>query len=614
MTTVSPVNPMDVSSSEYRSQLRDFIEYEIDVERERNRNLINSNDPSTLKRLDIGFLQFAQPLRFFTVRLRVEVPSEDPDQVDIRKDYELFENSEVSVEFGHFEEDNSGENVPVIDKSMDGQIADIEDNYLSIDFPQLGASEEDLEEAEDLCRNSDFVHIAELVNRTAFDREINAIHSLDDSTVNLLCGHQDAVFDQNSRALRESEPIDEDLYANQRQSEGISKALATKEISCIQGPPGTGKTRVIVELVRRYVNSGHKVLVTAETHQAVGNILVGDSVIGNPDENSLHYHSRINGFHITRVNPKPSKMTPFERNHYAFERGDGAVYASTNNSAATIVDPGNKVFDVAIIDEATQARQSSTYIPISIAERAILVGDHKQLGPHRPFTPEVDRDEPNLDFDAEESAFTRLYDDDNGVFGPELGVMFNQQYRMHPDIAEFPSREFYDSELSTGAEIERLNNLQPIIGHDIRDRDRDNPEENHTEAEAIVDYVSNLVNISGVPPSKIGIAASYRDQVRLLKSAFEQADIETDSILIQTFDSFQGSERGVMVLSFTRSNSSGDIGYLRGDTGNRRLNVAMTRAKHHCSLFGDWETLSRGNDLYERLRAYIDENGTFIEH
>jgi len=572
MTTVSATCPLDISGADYRRQLREYLEYEADLQRAENRRDINSKEIRTLQHSDLGFLPYAQPLGFRRVRLRIQVPAEDPDDVDVREDYGLFENHEVLLQTGHYDQPHGEEErEPVIDYRLEGEIGDIGGATVCIDFRDIAQSEEKYKRVQAATATADFVHVGELFNRTVFEREDEAVRSLNDETVALVCGHRDAVFDREASALQESNLLDEELYENDRQAEGIKHALSAQDIACIQGPPGTGKTRVIVELIRRCVDAGERVLVTAETHQAVSNILVGDSVEGEPDPESLHYHARVNGFTVNRVNPKPDKIGRFEQRHYGKEKNGGQVYITTNNSAATIATPGSDIFDVAIVDEATQARQSSTYIPLSLAERTLLVGDHKQLGPERPYTPDIDREPPALDFDAQESAFTQLYDDDRGVFGADLGVMFDTQYRMHPDIVGFPSQEFYNDDLVTGRTIDRFNNLQPVLGFTVENRDPSEKEVNSSEAEAIAEYVERLVRVSEVPPDEIGIGAAYRAQATKLKSVLQQTGINHQPILVQTFDSFQGSERSVMVLSFTRSNTSGDIGYLCGETGKRRL-------------------------------------------
>lgn len=107
---------------------------------------------------------------------------------------------------------------------------------------------------------------------------------------------------------------------------------------------------------------------------------------------------------------------------------------------------------------------------------------------------------------------------------------------------------------------------------------------------------------------EIGVAGAYANQVEELENRIEQIDVPgTSRIMVDTFDSFQGSERAAMVLSFTRSNDRGEIGFPTDEVGERRLNVALTRAKRYCALVGDWQTLREGSDLYTRLYDYVSE-------
>ncbi|ERJ05107.1 DNA helicase protein [Halorhabdus tiamatea SARL4B] len=621
MTSISPENPLPISPSEYGNQLRDFIDHEKDVERENNRETLTSNSLQTLRQMDIGFLPYAQPLGGIRrIQMRVQPAVENPDDVDIRDDYGLFEDCEILVQCCQYEEGEQNDAYEVVE-TLTGTIGRINNGYITVGFPELAVSQDRIDEANKTVSECDFVHVGELLNPTVFNREEKAVRGLNERVLAYFSGNRDVEFAENSRALRESERKDDELYENRNQSEAISRALTAEGLTCIQGPPGTGKTRVIVELVRRCVEAGLTVLVTAESHQAVGNILVGDSSDEDIDEHCLHYHKRIHGFPLVRVNPKHDKMSAFEQKRYGLDQPSisspqsegGIVYVSTNNSAARLGNPSSNPFDVAIVDEATQSRQSSTCIPISRTEKTILVGDHKQLGPERPFTPDDAGEPPELDFDAEESSFTHLYGGERGVYGNEIGVKFDQQYRMHTDIAGFPSEEFYDGDLTTAVDRTCLNNLQPILAYHVENRDSIDTERNQAEAEAVSDYLSKLVSVSGVSPNNIGIATAYRNQVPVLQTAMEQCDFNHKPILVQTFDAFQGSEREVMILSFVRSNSHGNIGFLGGETGERRLNVAMTRAKHHCAMFGDWDTLAQGSGLYARLRDYIQRTGMLIE-
>lgn len=121
-----------------------------------------------------------------------------------------------------------------------------------------------------------------------------------------------------------------------------------------------------------------------------------------------------------------------------------------------------------------------------------------------------------------------------------------------------------------------------------------------------------LIDIKDVPPSEVRMAAAYRPQATLIVDSFQDielpstidaSEVDLSEVKVDTFYLFQGSERRAMVLSFTRSNASGNMGFLDDELGARRLNVALTRAEKYCTLVGDWTTLRDDGDrqLYDHL-------------
>ena len=78
-------------------------------------------------------------------------------------------------------------------------------------------------------------------------------------------------------------------------------------------------------------------------------------------------------------------------------------------------------------------------------------------------------------------------------------------------------------------------------------------------------------------------------------------------IVINSIDGFQGQEKDVIYISLVRSNDRGEIGFLSDE---RRLNVAMTRAKKKLIIIGDMSTLST-NKLFDRLANHIEKEGTY---
>lgn len=77
----------------------------------------------------------------------------------------------------------------------------------------------------------------------------------------------------------------------------------------------------------------------------------------------------------------------------------------------------------------------------------------------------------------------------------------------------------------------------------------------------------------GVPPEEIAIVTPYQSQVSIISSLLHPS---YPGMTIGSVDGLQGQEREAIILSLVRSNSKGEVGFLRE---YRRLNVAMTRAR-----------------------------------
>jgi superfamily I DNA and/or RNA helicase len=125
---------------------------------------------------------------------------------------------------------------------------------------------------------------------------------------------------------------------------------------------------------------------------------------------------------------------------------------------------------------------------------------------------------------------------------------------------------------------------------------------NQGEVNVIIQLVGDLMlNNLHLDPGDIGIISPYVAQTRLLQDTFQTDAIDTlepvlgrhraeqvTRVEINTVDGFQGREKDIIILSTVRSNSSGHIGFL---TDQRRLNVALTRAKDALLVVGNKRTL-----------------------
>lgn len=277
------------------------------------------------------------------------------------------------------------------------------------------------------------------------------------------------------------------------------------------------------------------------------------------------------------------------------------VILSTNSSAALDSISRTK-FDVAIIDEASQATIPSILIPISKAHRFILAGDHKQL------PPTIISNRAN---DLKNTLFEELIKK-----YPFKSQLLNTQYRMNKLLMKFPNEEFYNSNLKSAEIVDdiALNNLidceeeKPLTFIDTSDMDNNKEKHlkdsksiiNKAEASIALKIAHNYLDL-GVKVKDIGIISPYSDQVKLIQ---EKTEIE-----VKTVDGFQGKKKEIIIISSVRSNDKGNIGFLND---LRRLNVAITRAKRKLIIIGNKNTL-KVNPTYSRFIQFVENENLLLK-
>lgn len=278
------------------------------------------------------------------------------------------------------------------------------------------------------------------------------------------------------------------------------------------------------------------------------------------------------------------------------------VILATNSSAA-LESISRVKFDVAIIDEASQATIPSVLIPIAKAHRFILAGDHKQL------PPTIISERAG---DLEKTLFEELI-----RIYPFKSQLLNVQYRMNSLLMRFPNREFYNNGLKSDSSVDDIN-INDILNSSHEESallfvDTSNVEENGEmhlkDSKSIVNKLEADVSVSiaedylkdGVDVDDIGIISPYADQVKLIQ--------DMTPVEVKTVDGFQGREKEIIIISTVRSNDYGNIGFLKD---LRRLNVAITRAKRKLIIIGNKETL-KSNPTYARLVDFVEGEDLLIE-
>jgi hypothetical protein len=434
---------------------------------------------------------------------------------------------------------------------------------------------------------------AEVYSPLSYDRERKGLRELERGRLgSVLAGREPLRFDGQAA----DRSFDDAL--NQEQAAAVRHAMLADSVFPVHGPPGTGKTRVLVEVIRRAVARGESVLVCADSNQAVDNLVVGSSTPGEPDPRSLHAHGQHGSGEFTLARDSHDR-----RPHEAYDAygevpvADADVVASTNNRAGELA----RRFDLAVLDEATQSTLPSAAIPLSRVGRAVLAGDHRQLPPFRPGG-----DPPAATYGA--SVFEHVYGAD-GVF-EGVGIGLRHQYRMHPYIASLVSRYFYEDRLLNGRKVPRADAAAPVERIPVAGSETrvDNSYANREEARYVAARVVHLLRREGVAPDRIGVITPYAGQRRLVRDLL--AESGAGEVVVDTVDSFQGSEIEFLLVSLVRTGREGTVGFMGTEVdGRRRLNVALSRARRSLTLVGDFDAYAAGDHalagLYDRLWSEV---------
>jgi ATP-dependent RNA/DNA helicase IGHMBP2 len=465
----------------------------------------------------------------------------------------------------------------------------------------------------------------------------------------VLLGHLDPTF----QAEIDEEALDTSL--DESQQAAVRFALTATDVAVIHGPPGTGKTTTLVELIRRAVRRGDKVLVCAPSNLAVDNVLErllarGEKAVrlGHPARVLPQLREHTLDLMVDD-HPDVRQARKFAKEAYALFRKAGkwtrakpqpgarreqreegrALLADARRMEAQAVKQildrssilcatttglyaevlGDRRFDLLVIDEACQTTEPGCWVPLTRASRVVLAGDHRQLPP-TVLSPEAAK----LGFGI--SLLERLV----ALFGEQVTRRLDVQYRMHEAIMTFSSREFYDGTLIAhdsvrnhrlcdlpGVETNALTET-PVQFIDTAGAGYDEAKEpdgesrfNPSEATLVRRKVEALL-AAGVAASDIAVIAPYAAQVRHLREQLAVDGLEIDSV-----DGFQGREKETVVISLVRSNAEGEIGFL---ADVRRTNVALTRARRKLLVIGDSATLA-GLPFYRRLIEHFEATGSY---
>ncbi|AKF83400.1 ATPase AAA [Myxococcus fulvus 124B02] len=436
---------------------------------------------------------------------------------------------------------------------------------------------------------------------------------------------------------------------NPEQLDAVKRALAAEDFFLVHGPPGTGKSTVLAEVAAQAVARGQRLLCTAASNAAVDHLLdlclakgLRAIRVGHPARVAArlqeHTLDIVVEEHPDRVISRDLFDEAFSLLGYARrQRTQGRSRERFSNARASTTEAkamldearalekkavrsvlanadvvcvtlaslessvlAGEQFDLALLDEATQATEPLALLGFLRAPIVILAGDPQQLPP-TVLSQEAAR------AGLAVSLFERLLKD----HGDSVKRMLREQYRMNARIMDFPSREMYAGELRAhpsvadhtlqdvlppGTEVD----APPVLFLDTAGKGFDEEVEptthslfNTGEADLIEARVRALLG-HGLAQRELAVITPYSAQAHRLRERLEPfaPDVEVDTV-----DAFQGREKDAILVSLTRSNGEGQVGFLND---LRRMNVALTRARRHLFVVGDSATLS-GHPFYARF-------------
>ena len=401
---------------------------------------------------------------------------------------------------------------------------------------------------------------------------------------------------------------------NESQRNAIKLALGVQDYLLIQGPPGTGKTSTIAKIVQELHQKGKKVLLSCFTHRAIDELV---KKIKDLDSEIDLYRIGTFGIDNDLVSLKDFDLDDSEGEIRSIRNKIlkkpiyiGTSYAWLSGKYDKLI--GEELYDVAIIDEASQMIMPNSIGVIRLANSFILVGDHYQQPPI------INSSEA---LKLSQTLFQSLFE--NESLPETTKVMLDTQHRMHPVIGDFISKEFYGNMLKnnnilkfdriyedyeTPSTISKICDPRDIITlvH-TENYNASKSKSVEEDAEVVLDLVEFLIS-KNIEPKNIGIIAPYRAQVALIRRKIEGFISRIDKSfcskeMVDTIDRFQGDERDVIIFSMCFSNSVKSS--LLND--NRKVNVALSRAKKKLIVVGNWD-LANKYKVFQSLFNYVGEN------
>ena len=441
-----------------------------------------------------------------------------------------------------------------------------------------------------------------------------------------------------------------------RFNELILKEKQAKDYFLLVGPPGTGKTSCALRFMVEEALSepDTSILLLSYTNRAVDEIctMLTDSGIADRTPfirigNELSCDKRFVPYLLKYSLDDCPKLSDIQQKMARTRIFVGTTTAINNRLNLFTL----KHFQLAIIDEASQILEpdligilSARHQQHNAIDKFVLVGDYKQLPAIALQSAEeatvTDLLLRNIGLeDCRNSLFERLYKSSPDI----CRSILHKQGRMHPAIAEFPNQTFYYREQLESVPLPHQLEETPyeagLTPQDTIDQlllerrmvfipaeapdhltcsDKTNPNEARIVA-TLLGHIYRLTESRFDPNRTVGVIVPYRNQIAMIRKEIARLQLPAlQDISIDTVERYQGSQRDIIIYSFTIQNFS-QLNFLTANTfqeGNflidRKLNVALTRARKQLLLTGNPHILG-ANITFYKLMEYIRLHNGYLE-
>ncbi|MEM9917186.1 MAG: AAA domain-containing protein [Bacteroidota bacterium] len=425
----------------------------------------------------------------------------------------------------------------------------------------------------------------------------------------------------------------------------LQRMISAKDYFLLWGPPGTGKTSMMLKHFVSYIlnHTDENLLLLAYTNRAVDEICQAiESIdkyarqeylrIGSRYATAPPFRDRLFSTQLEKINTRQGLKELIDK-HRIFV----STVASISNKQELLQ---LKTFQRVVIDEASQILEPLLVGLLPRFEQFILIGDHQQL----PAVVVQDKERsastsPELKKiglqNMRDSLFERLYKRCKAQDWDWAYAQLSHQGRMHQVIMDFPNEYFYKGRLHILPEgiawrLQQMSALSyelPAEANDLEERlarrrmmffdtapdEASSSKTNRHEAimlSQIVGAFQRIYAANGMEfhHGTLGVITPYRAQIACIRQHLEASSTSAKNITIDTVERYQGGARDIIILSLCTNTSAQlhSLVSLSNEGVDRKLNVALTRARQHLIVLGNKAILSQ-NEVYQKLVNYCGE-------